>query len=101
MIRSVKTTNGAVIMNTQGILNKIRDWISAEYEKAERPGTEPFSLVSLAYCVSQACGRDDEKTIMPLLQDAVRSGQLGTYDVFTPEEVLRIIERTAFAVEAA
>ncbi len=82
-------------MDTHAILERMHDWIASEIENAERPGMEPFTLTSLAYCVAQVCDADAIRVIMPLLRDAVRLEQLGTHDVFTPDQATRIIERVA------
>ncbi len=78
------------------ILAKMREWIEAEVAKAKRPYQDPFELTSLAFAAEQAAGKGAFEQVRDKLWLAAAVELFGTYDVMTPREALRIIERASF-----
>jgi len=83
----------------QDVLQKTCTWIEAERERAKRPNADKFDLTSLSFCVHKGAGPEGfqagEATLTALRSIVDKQDmppELKRYDVFTPDEALRLIE---------
>ncbi len=78
-------------MTTEEDLEKIRQFVLNEIERAKRPYADPFVLTSLAYCASK-CVDNSADSALQRLQNVAHQYALDTFDVVTPHEALGRIE---------
>jgi len=74
-------------------LTKMRAWIEAEQEKAKKDYADKFDLTSLTFCGVKAAGGDAFEAVKKKLWAAAEAERLGRYDVVTPDEAIRVIDR--------
>lgn len=80
-------------------LNTMRGWILAEIEKSKRPGMEPFTMTSLTYCARKAVGATAAEELKAPLWEACRELSSNTFDVFTPDQAIGVVEWAIESVE--
>jgi hypothetical protein len=78
--------------DTEELLEKMRQWMLAEVEKAKKPYADSFVLTSLAFSASKVVGIADAEPALIRLHNVAGKYGLGTFDVVTPDEALGRIE---------
>ncbi len=90
-------------MTQRALLAATRTYIEAQIERAKKPYQDPYTLLSFASSLEKAIdakpGQSDlvEQT-RRLVWKTVLSYEMGTYDVFTPEEAKTLIGLTLASV---
>ena len=79
-------------MTNDEALEKMLAWLHAEIEKAKLPGQDPFILTSLTYCARQSVGAETSEQLKPRLWQACAEMAKKTFDVFTPDEAIGVVE---------